>query len=84
MIGLLAALLRALVLTGTFSHDGELTLDARAAGLACAGAAVLMRAPLLLIVLVAAAATAIRERSAPRHARPAPRATMPLGFVGAQ
>jgi branched-subunit amino acid transport protein len=59
LIALLApALLAALVLTDTFSHDGELTVDARAAGLACAGVAVLLRAPLLVTVLVAAAATA--------------------------
>jgi branched-subunit amino acid transport protein len=59
VIGLLApALLTALVVTDTFAHDQELTVDARAAGLACAGAAVLLRAPLLVTVLVAAAGTA--------------------------
>jgi branched-subunit amino acid transport protein len=59
VIALLApALLAALVLTDTFSHDGELTVDARAAGLACAGGAVLLRAPLLVTVLVAAVGTA--------------------------
>jgi hypothetical protein len=52
------ALLTALVLTGTFTDDQELTLDPRAAGLACAAAAALLRAPLLLTVLVAAAGTA--------------------------
>ena len=59
VIALLApALLTALVLTGTFTDDGELTVDARAAGLACAALAVLLRAPLLVTVLVAAVGTA--------------------------
>ena len=59
VIALLApALLTALVLTGTFTEDGELTLDPRAAGLGCAAVAALMRAPLLAIVLVAAVGTA--------------------------
>jgi hypothetical protein len=59
VIALLApALLTALVLTGTFTDDGELTLDPRAAGLGCAAVAALLRAPLLLTVLVAAAGTA--------------------------
>ncbi|MGH2745700.1 MAG: AzlD domain-containing protein [Pseudonocardiaceae bacterium] len=62
VIGLLApALLAALVLTDTFTRDQELTVDARAAGLACAAAAVLLRAPLLVVVLVAAiGAAAVR------------------------
>jgi hypothetical protein len=60
VIALLApALLTALIVTGTFTEDGELTLDARAAGLGCAGVAVLLRAPLLLTVLVAAVGTAV-------------------------
>lgn len=60
LIALLApALLAALVLTDTFSRDGELTVDARAAGLACAAVAVLARAPLLVTVLVAALGTAL-------------------------
>jgi branched chain amino acid efflux pump len=65
VIGLLApALLAALVLTETFTHDQELTVDARAAGLACAGVAVLLRAPLLVVVLVAAVgAAAVRAVS---------------------
>jgi len=59
VIALLApALLTALVLTDTFARDQDLTVDARAAGLACAGAAVLLRAPLLVTVLVAAVGTA--------------------------
>ena len=59
VIGLLApALLAALVLTDTFARDQELTVDARAAGLGCAGVAVLLRAPLLVVVLVAAVGAA--------------------------
>jgi branched-subunit amino acid transport protein len=59
VIGLLApALLTALIVTDTFTHDQELTVDARAAGLACAGVAVALRAPLLLTVLVAAVGAA--------------------------
>jgi hypothetical protein len=59
LIALLApALLAALVLTGTFTDDRELTLDPRAAGLGCAALAVVLRAPLLVTVLVAAAGTA--------------------------
>jgi branched-subunit amino acid transport protein len=59
VIALLApALLAALVLTGTFTDEKELTLDPRAAGLASAALAALLRAPLLVTVLVAAVATA--------------------------
>jgi hypothetical protein len=59
VIALLApALLTALVLTGIFTDDGELTLDARAVGLGCAAVAALLRAPLLVTVLVAAVGTA--------------------------
>jgi branched-subunit amino acid transport protein len=59
VIGLLApALLTALILTDTFARQQELTVDARAAGLACAGIAVALRAPLLVTVLVAAAGAA--------------------------
>jgi branched-subunit amino acid transport protein len=65
VIALLApALLAALIVTDTFARGQELTLDARAAGLACAGVAVALRAPLLLTVLVAAAgAAAVRAIS---------------------
>ena len=59
VIALLApALLAALVLTGTFTDEKELTLDPRAAGLGCAALAALLRAPLLVTVLVAAAGAA--------------------------
>jgi uncharacterized membrane protein len=53
------ALLAALVVTQAFSHGRHLVLDARAAGLAAAAVAVLLRAPLLAAIVVAAAATAL-------------------------
>jgi branched-subunit amino acid transport protein len=49
------ALLAALVATQAFASDEELVLDERAAGLLAAGVAILLRAPLLVVVLVAAA-----------------------------
>jgi branched-subunit amino acid transport protein len=56
VVDLLApALLAALVATQAFAADGELVLDERAAGLLAAGVAILLRAPLLVVVLVAAA-----------------------------
>jgi branched-subunit amino acid transport protein len=59
VISLLApALLTALILTDTFARQQELTVDARAAGLACAGVAVALRAPLLVTVLFAAVGAA--------------------------
>lgn len=53
------ALLLALVAVGTFGTGRALVLDPRAAGLAAAGVALLLRAPFLLVVLVAAAVTAL-------------------------
>jgi branched-subunit amino acid transport protein len=59
VIALLApALLAALILTDTFARGQDLTVDARAAGLACAGVAAYLRAPLLLTVLVASVGAA--------------------------
>jgi branched-subunit amino acid transport protein len=59
VIALLApALLTALILTDTFARGQDLTVDARAAGLLSAGVAAALRAPLLVIVLVAAVAAA--------------------------
>jgi branched-subunit amino acid transport protein len=61
VIPLLApALLAALVITETFgSPGGSLVLDARAGGLVVAGIALWRRAPLYVVVLAAAAATAL-------------------------
>ncbi|MHB8187444.1 MAG: AzlD domain-containing protein [Dermatophilaceae bacterium] len=54
------ALLSALVAVQTFTgHGGGLTLDARAAGVAVAVTALLLRAPFLLVVILAAATAAI-------------------------
>ncbi|HYH88901.1 MAG TPA: AzlD domain-containing protein [Solirubrobacteraceae bacterium] len=53
-----AALLSALVVVQTFSDGKELVLDARAAGLAAAFVAVLLRASMLIVLLVAAGTAA--------------------------
>jgi branched-subunit amino acid transport protein len=54
------ALLAALVIVETFSGSGRsITLDARASGLAVAGVALALRAPLVIVVLGAAVATAV-------------------------
>jgi branched-subunit amino acid transport protein len=52
------ALLMALVAVGTLASGHRLVLDARAAGLATAVVALLLRAPFLLVVVAAAGATA--------------------------
>lgn len=55
VVNLLApALLAALVATQAFADDEALVLDERGAGLAVAGVAILLRAPLLVVVLAAA------------------------------
>ena len=54
-----AALLAALVVTGTVVAGQRLALDARLAGLAAAGLLLAVRAPLLLVVVAAAAVTAL-------------------------
>ena len=59
VVDLLApALLAALVATQALTTGQELVLDERAAGLAAAGAAVALRAPILATVAVAALTTA--------------------------
>ncbi|MGH3005053.1 MAG: AzlD domain-containing protein [Gaiellaceae bacterium] len=51
IIALLApAILAALVVTGTFSQEGQLIADERTPGVAVAGAALLLRAPLLVAI----------------------------------
>ena len=60
IVGLLApALLAALVVTQAFADGRSLVVDARAAGLGAAAVAVALRAPLLAVIVVAAAATAL-------------------------
>ena len=53
------ALLAALVVTQTVVSGDRLVLDARLAGVAVAAVALVLRAPLLLVVVLAAASTAI-------------------------
>jgi branched-subunit amino acid transport protein len=53
------ALLAALIATGTFADGQDLVLDARAAGVAVGAVAVASRAPALVVVIVAAVATAL-------------------------
>jgi Branched-chain amino acid transport protein (AzlD) len=52
-------LLAALVVTQVFGGDRELVLDARAVGLGAAVLALVARLPVLAVVVVAAAATAL-------------------------
>jgi branched-subunit amino acid transport protein len=60
VVGLLApAVLSALVVTSTLGDGQSLTIDARLVGVAAAGVAVWRKAPLLVVVIVAAASTAI-------------------------
>ncbi len=60
VIALLApALLAALVVTETFGEDGHLVLDERALGVGVAAIALVLRAPVLLAVALAALATAL-------------------------
>ena len=58
-----AALLSALVAVLTFQASGELAVDARAIGVAVAAVAIWLRTPILLVVLLAAAATALARAS---------------------
>jgi branched-subunit amino acid transport protein len=55
---LASALLAALVVVETFGKGGSLTIDARVLGAAFAAVAVWRRAPLIVVVLGAAAVTA--------------------------
>lgn len=59
VIALLApTLLAALVATQVFAGDREIVLDARAVGLVAAALALVARLPILVVVVLAAAATA--------------------------
>ena len=53
-----AALLASLIVLQTFTTGPHLTLDARAAGLAVAVVALLVRAPFIVVVIAAAATAA--------------------------
>ena len=64
IIALLApALLAALVVTETFGEGRDLVLDGRAIGVAVAGLALWLRAPVLVAVALAAIATALARAS---------------------
>ncbi len=54
-----AALLGALVVVGTFAVGESLTVDARVVGTVVAGVALWWRAPFVVVVVVACAATAL-------------------------
>ena len=53
------ALLAALVVTQVFASERDLVVDARAVGLFAAVTALLLRAPILVVIVIAAAATAL-------------------------
>ena len=53
------AMLAALVVTQTIGGDREIVLDVRLAGIAAGGVAVWLRAPLLAVMVVAAATAAL-------------------------
>jgi branched-subunit amino acid transport protein len=60
VIELLApSLLAALVVSQVFASAQELVVDARAVGLTAAGAALVLRLPILAVIVIAAAATAL-------------------------
>jgi branched-subunit amino acid transport protein len=60
VVGLFApAVLAALVVTQVFADERDLVVDSRLVGLATGAVAVLARAPLIAVVVVAAASTAI-------------------------
>lgn len=60
VVALLApALLAALVATAAVSTGNELVLDARIIGLGAAAVAIVLRAPILVVVIVAAGAAAL-------------------------
>lgn len=54
-----AALLAALVVVSTVADSGRLTLDARLVGIGVAAAALWLKAPFVVMVIVASSATAL-------------------------
>ena len=60
LVAMLApALLTALVVSETFGEEGHLAIDERALGVAVAGIAIALRAPMLLVITLAVIATAL-------------------------
>jgi branched-subunit amino acid transport protein len=53
------AVLAALIVTNTFATGRDVVLDPRAAGLGAALVAILLRAPVLVVIVVAAATSAL-------------------------
>jgi branched-subunit amino acid transport protein len=53
------AMLAALVVTQTVGGDGEIVLDERLLGVAAGGVAILLRAPLVVVMVVAAVTAAL-------------------------
>jgi branched-subunit amino acid transport protein len=53
------ALLAALIATNTFGSGSSLVIDERLAGVAAAAVGIALRAPVLLVVVIAAATTAL-------------------------
>ncbi|HVR32372.1 MAG TPA: AzlD domain-containing protein [Acidimicrobiia bacterium] len=54
-----AALLAALIVSSTAVTNAELTFDARIVGLIAAGVALRLKAPFVVVIVIAAAATAL-------------------------
>jgi branched-subunit amino acid transport protein len=54
-----AALLAALVVVSALAEDGEVVLDARVVGLGAAATALSLKAPFVVVVVAASAATAV-------------------------
>ncbi len=54
-----AAVVTALVMKDTFTNGQELVLDARALGIAVAGIAAWRKAPLIVVIILGAAVTAL-------------------------
>jgi len=54
-----AAVVTALVMKDTFTNGQELVLDARALGIAVAGVAAWRKAPLIVVIVLGAAVTAL-------------------------
>ena len=59
LAGARPALVSALVIKDTFSTGQDLVLDARAAGVAAAAMAAWRKAPLVLVIVIGAAVTAV-------------------------
>ena len=57
-----AAVVTALVMKDTFTNGQELVLDARALGIAVAGIAAWRKAPLIVVIVLGAAVTALARQ----------------------